>query len=98
MQQALECLMVGRTTFIIAHRLSTVQHADRILVLDGGRIVQSGPHHTLIEQNGMYRRLCSLQFQDTQRAGVVSVKESQQVRHQDATLARTSHTLRRETA
>ena len=67
-QQALDRLMVGRTTFIIAHRLSTVQHADRILVLDNGRIVQSGPHQTLINQDGLYRRLCSLQFQDVDQS------------------------------
>ena len=64
MQQALERLMEGRTTFIIAHRLSAVQHADRILVLDGGKIVQSGTHQALIEKDGMYRRLCALQFRD----------------------------------
>ncbi|AWT60450.1 MAG: Putative multidrug export ATP-binding/permease protein [Candidatus Moanabacter tarae] len=63
-QQALERLMVGRTSFIIAHRLSTVQHADCIIVLDSGKVVQSGSHQTLFEQDGLYRRLCSLQFQD----------------------------------
>ena len=67
-QQALERLMVGRTSFIIAHRLSTVQHADCIIVLDRGKIVQSGSHQTLFEQDGLYRRLCSLQFQDPKRS------------------------------
>jgi ATP-binding cassette subfamily B protein len=61
-QEALERLMEGRTTLIIAHRLSTVMHADRVLVLDGGRIVQSGSHARLVEQEGLYRRLVERQF------------------------------------
>ena len=62
-QEALERLMVGRTTLIIAHRLSTVMGADRVVVLDGGRIVQSGPHAHLVAQEGLYRRLVEKQFQ-----------------------------------
>jgi subfamily B ATP-binding cassette protein MsbA len=65
-QAALERLMVGRTTFVIAHRLSTVQHATRILVLDRGRIVESGPHAALLEQNGLYRRLYEMQFRSAE--------------------------------
>jgi subfamily B ATP-binding cassette protein MsbA len=61
-QEALERLMEGRTTFIIAHRLSTVQHADCILVLDAGRIVQMGTHAELVQQDGLYRDLAALQF------------------------------------
>jgi subfamily B ATP-binding cassette protein MsbA len=61
-QEALERLMEGRTTFIIAHRLSTVQHADRILVLDEGRIVQTGTHTNLVQRDGLYRDLAALQF------------------------------------
>jgi subfamily B ATP-binding cassette protein MsbA len=61
-QEALERLMEGRTTFIIAHRLSTVRGADRILVLDEGRIVQTGTHETLVQQDGLYRDLASYQF------------------------------------
>ncbi len=61
-QEALERLMEGRTTFIIAHRLSTVQHADRILVLDEGRIVQTGTHAALVQRDGLYRDLAALQF------------------------------------
>ena len=61
-QEALERLMEGRTTFIIAHRLSTVQHADRILVMKQGRLVQTGTHETLVQQEGVYRDLASLQF------------------------------------
>ena len=61
-QAALERLMRDRTVLVIAHRLSTVQHADRILVLDRGRLVASGRHAELLEQDGPYRRLYQLQF------------------------------------
>jgi len=63
-QDALERLMEYRTTFIVAHRLSTVQHADRILVLDKGRIVQSGSHQELFDKKGLYRHLYELQFHE----------------------------------
>jgi subfamily B ATP-binding cassette protein MsbA len=62
-QQALENLMRGRTTFVIAHRLSTVRNADRIVVLENGRIVEEGRHEELINRQGEYRRLYDLQFQ-----------------------------------
>ncbi len=61
-QQALDRLMMGRTTLILAHRLSSVIGADRILVLDAGRVVQSGPHAVLIEQDGPYRSLMAPQL------------------------------------
>jgi ABC transporter fused permease/ATP-binding protein len=61
-KEALERLMEGRTTLIIAHRLSTVAGADRVCVLDGGRIVQSGAHGALMGQEGLYRRLVERQF------------------------------------
>jgi subfamily B ATP-binding cassette protein MsbA len=61
-QKALESLMHDRTVLVIAHRLSTVQHADRIVVLEGGRIVECGAHQELIERGGIYRRLYELQF------------------------------------
>ena len=61
-QEALERLMKGRTTLIIAHRLSTVIGADRVLVLEGGKVVQSGDHSTLMGQEGLYRRLVERQF------------------------------------
>ena len=56
-QQALEVLMQGRTSIIIAHRLSTVQHADQIVVLEGGQIVETGTHAELLERGGAYTRL-----------------------------------------
>jgi ATP-binding cassette subfamily B protein len=61
-QQALDRLMVGRTTLILAHRLSSVIGADRILVLDGGRVVESGSHAELIARPGAYRRLMGAQL------------------------------------
>ena len=61
-QKAIERLLEGRTVFVIAHRLSTVAHADLILVLDHGRIVERGTHVDLLARNGMYQRLHSMQF------------------------------------
>ena len=62
-QEALERLMQGRTTLVIAHRLSTVRKANRILVIDGGRIVQSGTHEELLRQEaGIYRKLVEKQL------------------------------------
>jgi subfamily B ATP-binding cassette protein MsbA len=63
-QQALEELMRDRTVLVIAHRLSTVQHADRILVFERGRIVQQGRHEELLAAPGPYQRLHALQFRD----------------------------------
>ncbi len=67
-QDALEMLMQGRTSIVIAHRLATVRNADRILVLDQGRIVASGRHDDLMAEGGLYARLASLQFQEPQRS------------------------------
>jgi ATP-binding cassette subfamily B protein len=61
-QGALEAAMAGRTTLVIAHRLATVQKADRIIVLDGGRLVESGTHASLVSAGGMYASLAALQF------------------------------------
>ena len=61
-QEALERVMVGRTSLVIAHRLSTIRAADRILVLDGGRLVEQGTHEVLLEKDGLYARMYRTQF------------------------------------
>jgi subfamily B ATP-binding cassette protein MsbA len=67
-QQAIDRLLEGRTVFVIAHRLSTVQHATQILVLDRGRIVERGTHDELLAAGGTYARLYQLQFRDEAQA------------------------------
>jgi ATP-binding cassette subfamily B protein len=62
-QRALDGLMEGRTTLIIAHRLATVLKADRILVLNEGRVVEEGTHQTLVRHGGIYAKLAKLQFE-----------------------------------
>jgi ATP-binding cassette subfamily B protein len=63
-QAGLETLMKGRTTLVIAHRLATIRSADRIIVMDGGRIVEEGTHQNLVARGGLYARLAELQFED----------------------------------
>ncbi len=63
-QLALAEVMAGRTTVIIAHRLATIRHVDRIAVMDGGRLVATGSHNELLAENPLYARLASLQFRD----------------------------------
>jgi ATP-binding cassette subfamily B protein len=60
-QQAFERLIKGRTTFAIAHRLSTLRHSSRLLILDKGRVSEIGTHEELIEADGVYSRLCKIQ-------------------------------------
>ena len=72
-QEALRNLITGRTVFVIAHRLSTVRSADRILVLDAGRIVEQGTHSELIDRKGVYARLHALQFRDETPAPRASI-------------------------
>jgi len=71
-QKALDNLMVNRTTFVIAHRLSTVLHADVIIVLEKGRIVERGSHDELLARGGLYSRLHALQFNDSETGTAVS--------------------------
>jgi len=65
-QNALERVMVGRTSLVIAHRLSTILSADQILVIDQGRLVQQGTHQALLQQGGLYRNLYERQFAVTE--------------------------------
>lgn len=61
-QQAIDTMMKGRTSFIVAHRLSTIKNADSILVMDQGKIIEQGNHHVLLQQNGYYAKLYQSQF------------------------------------
>lgn len=63
-QKALKEVMTGRTTFIIAHRISSLKHADEILVLEDGKIVERGVHEDLLKNNGPYQRIYDIQYQD----------------------------------
>ena len=61
-QNAIEALMKDRTTLVIAHRLSTVQNADKIIVIEKGKVVETGSHENLYDQGGLYRKLYDIQF------------------------------------
>jgi ATP-binding cassette subfamily B protein len=76
-QEALDRLMQGRTSFVIAHRIQTIMRADKILVMDKGRIVQEGNHHRLIGRDGLYKRIYDLQAQIEQEVDT----EIDHVRH-----------------
>ena len=62
-QQALDTLMKGRTTLVIAHRLSTVRHADQVVVIDHGRVAETGTHESLLARSGLYATLVRRQLQ-----------------------------------
>jgi subfamily B ATP-binding cassette protein MsbA len=61
-QDALDRLMVGRTTLVVAHRLSTIEHADRVVALEAGRLAEEGSHADLLAAGGLYARLHAMQF------------------------------------
>ena len=71
-QKGLAGAMAGRTTLVIAHRLATVQRADRILVMDRGRIVEDGTHESLVRKGGLYARLAAMQFRDPASLGIAA--------------------------
>jgi subfamily B ATP-binding cassette protein MsbA len=75
-QEALDVLMQGRTTFVIAHRLSTVRRASRIIVLDQGGVVDEGTHAELIARGGLYKQLYDLQFRDHPAAAMTAPEET----------------------
>ena len=61
-EEALKKLMTGRTTIMVAHRLSTIQHSDNIIVLHKGKVRESGTHQELLHQNGIYKKLYEIQL------------------------------------
>ncbi|MCX7964913.1 MAG: ATP-binding cassette domain-containing protein, partial [Candidatus Sumerlaea chitinivorans] len=68
-QDALQKLLHGRTSIVVAHRLSTIRHADKIIVLHHGKVREVGTHTELLSRNGLYRRLYELQFRDGAQGG-----------------------------
>ena len=75
-QEALERLMKGRTTIMVAHRLSTIQHADNIIVMHKGEIRERGTHQELLQQGGIYKKLYELQLQSAKESGRVQLEKN----------------------
>jgi subfamily B ATP-binding cassette protein MsbA len=77
-QEAIDRLMRDRTVLVIAHRLSTVRHADRIVVLDEGRVIEQGTHDELFRAGRLYRRLYDLQFRDESAEGALVTAQEEE--------------------
>ncbi|MDR0897089.1 MAG: ATP-binding cassette domain-containing protein, partial [Oscillospiraceae bacterium] len=75
-QEAIREVLKGRTSFIVAHRLSTIRSADRILVIDGGKVIEEGSHKQLLRQKGVYYHLYTNQFREEAEQRVLSAKMS----------------------
>jgi ATP-binding cassette subfamily B protein len=73
-QRALDDAMKGRTTLVVAHRLATVLRADRIVVMEAGRVVEEGRHAELVAKGGLYARLAALQFTGSEGAGAARAR------------------------
>jgi len=82
-QKAMEKILKGRTAIIIAHRLSTVRNADKIVVLEEGRIAETGPHEELIEHGGLYKQLYEMQFKYAPEEETEPAEEAPVIQHRD---------------
>ncbi|MEL7331691.1 MAG: ATP-binding cassette domain-containing protein, partial [Cyanobacteria bacterium J06560_2] len=89
-QKAIDELSRDRTTLVIAHRLSTVQNADQIAVLDQGRVVETGTHTGLLKKGGYYAQLCAIQFSETDK----NKSRSEELTEKDETIAKASYEMR----
>ena len=85
-QEAIDHLFLNRTVFVIAHRLATIQHADKILVFDRGRLVEEGTHGELIVHGGTYARLHALQFDTPRTSSLAADSESDDLLVDDSAL------------
>jgi len=76
--EAIDRAITGRTTFVVAHRLSTLRRADQVIVLDGGRVIQRGHHDELVRQPGLYQRAVELQAVDPESLALIADSERRQ--------------------